>query len=95
MRNMGNLRESASLDQFEGLIVDKNKVVVYFTNPLDQACKLQDPAIDKVAEQFIDTLFVKVDVNEHADIATEFNVDETVGPRNFPSSENKIKWIFG
>ncbi|ORE04285.1 hypothetical protein BCV72DRAFT_307431 [Rhizopus microsporus var. microsporus] len=85
---MGNLRESASLDQFEGLIVDKNKVVVYFTNPLDQACNLQDPAIDKVAEQFIDTLFVKVDVNEHT-------VDETVGPRNFPSSENKIKWIFG
>ncbi|KAI7902345.1 thioredoxin-like protein [Cokeromyces recurvatus] len=97
--------EPKNLEEFKKLINQDKLVVVDFYATWCGPCKLIAPKFAKFAETYSDAVYVKVDVDEVPDVASEYGiramptimyfkngakVDEVVGA-NVAAIEKKIK----
>ncbi|CEG77614.1 Putative Thioredoxin [Rhizopus microsporus] len=102
---MVELKEPANLNEFKELLSKNSKVIVDFTASWCGPCRLVKPVIHKLAEKYTDILFLVVDVDERADIASEYGIramptvmffkdgakaDEMVGAAPITGYEQKI-----
>ncbi|ORE04286.1 thioredoxin-like protein, partial [Rhizopus microsporus var. microsporus] len=71
---MVELKEPANLNEFKELLSKNSKVIVDFTASWCGPCRLVKPVILKLAEQYTEILFLVVDVDERADIASEYGI---------------------
>ncbi|RCH88122.1 hypothetical protein CU097_009703 [Rhizopus azygosporus] len=105
---MVELKEPANLNEFRELLSKHNKVIVDFTATWCGPCRMVKPIIHKLAEQHTDILFLVVDVDDRADIASEYGiramptvmffkdgakVDDMVGAAPIASYEQKIAQV--
>ncbi|CAO3664508.1 hypothetical protein G6F70_006645 [Rhizopus microsporus] len=105
---MVELKEPANLNEFRELLNTNSKVIVDFTATWCGPCRMVKPIIHKLAEQHTEILFLVVDVDERADIASEYGiramptvmffkngekVDEIVGAGSAAKYEEKISQV--
>ncbi|AFQ03931.1 thioredoxin [Mycoplasmoides genitalium M6320] len=66
--------EIRSLKQLEEIFSAKKNVIVDFWAAWCGPCKLTSPEFQKAADEFSDAQFVKVNVDDHTDIAAAYNI---------------------
>ncbi|KAJ1967160.1 hypothetical protein IWQ62_002029 [Dispira parvispora] len=55
-------------------LFDEYIVVVYFTATWCGPCRMISPVVDSLAKEYPDICFVKVDVDKHSELSSEFGV---------------------
>ncbi|MEG3613065.1 thioredoxin [Mycoplasmoides genitalium] len=66
--------EIRSLKQLEEIFSAKKNVIVDFWAAWCGPCKLTSPEFQKAADEFSDAQFVKVNVDDHTDIAAAYKI---------------------
>ncbi|GAN10953.1 cytosolic thioredoxin Trx1 [Mucor ambiguus] len=67
-------QEPKSLAAFKELIAQDKLVIVDFHATWCGPCKLIAPKLEKFSQEYADAVFAKVDVDEVADVAAEYQV---------------------
>jgi len=65
----------ANETDLEGIIKANGNKVLYFTATWCPPCKMIAPVFKKLSEEFSQTQFVKIDIDEYGDLATDFRVN--------------------
>ena len=99
----------ASADNVQELLSNNQNVVLYFWAEYCQPCKRLAPLIEDMAEEHLNTKFVKIDIEENISVVPEFKlksiptllfyrdgnqVGSLVGAQIRKSIENKLQESF-
>lgn len=67
-------RSNGTLEQFNAQLKDAHLVVVDFYAPWCGPCKALGPCIEKLASEFKNVKFIKVNIDKYKEVATKYNV---------------------
>lgn len=63
-----------SSDKLKGILDAAGPKVLYFTATWCPPCKKIAPAFEKMSNEFTKTTFVKIDIDDHRDLAEEYRI---------------------
>jgi thioredoxin 1 len=61
-------------DEFYEALSDSDKTLVHFTAEWCQPCKRMQPSIDMVLNDYPNIKYIKVDIDEEAELASHMNI---------------------
>ncbi|MDE7306041.1 MAG: thioredoxin [Clostridia bacterium] len=82
-----------NLKEFDELINGDKKVVCDFFATWCGPCKMLAPVMEEVSESFADAVFVKVDVDENAELAARYGIMSIPLVAVFEKGEIKTKTL--
>ena len=93
-------------NEYKNIVESNKKVVIDCYAPWCGPCKMISPILDKISEEYKDTIFVKINVDDAEEITTEYQImsiptilvfengklkDKVVGFRSKSELEDLIK----
>jgi thioredoxin 1 len=63
-----------SSDKLKGLLEAPGSKILYFTATWCPPCKKIAPSFEKMSNEFAKTTFVKIDIDDHRDLAEEYGI---------------------
>ena len=83
--------KQVDIKEFDGLIKGDKKVVCDFFATWCGPCKMLAPVMEQVSESFTDAVFVKVDIDENAELAVRYGIMSIPLVAVFEKGEIKAK----
>lgn len=83
--------KQVDIKEFDELIKGDKKVVCDFFATWCGPCKMLAPVMEQVSESFTDAVFVKVDIDENAELAVRYGIMSIPLVAVFEKGEIKVK----